>query len=922
MGDVISTHLDEGKREMITARARQVMEEFGHVYKEQYAVALFNSVRFEIEGGGGPQSQLLHRKNPLEDHSIFSGSLFQYLEGNKKWRNRFVFVADTYDVSFYENKVAHERGLHPKGTINCAGYKALTSMEEYLDLVNTSLPGVKAKVGSGPFVKGATQFPLILWHPYARHHYFCVLTEKEQTKWHAVLQDCVRHSNNGLSEECRVQTPAFTDAVRLHRQAQGHYGTWDMMCGGPPQILANLVMETLYPELRNLIGPRLKGKMQQRQRDWMLISEAVYKQVLSQTQAQYQALVQACEVETPRLDAALRTDMDQIITSKEHVSGKIRALVLPRAEQLLRRSVQPYVSSILEALMEPTSRGFSEVRDVFFRELVEVSKNTLNGGGKDKLGEHMEKISMLAFHPVKMQSCYEKVEQLSLEGLQQRFDVSSPSVFVQRAQILMREQMDNAVYTFEHLLHQSLEEKDQRGENLCKTIQCCQDRVLKKYDYDSSTVRKKFFREALLQIIIPYMLKQLAPSCHPDFPPFQEMIFEDFSRFILVENMFEEVVLQSVTKDIKMAVKEAAVQKRHNLYRDSMILTNSDPNLHLLGESPSVDWAAQFGGGDEEPDESPEGCGRSKWRRRQVVSMIKLDGMSPLPYESCLEVPGVDFIPEEGEMEEGGVDFIPEEGEMEEGVDFIPEEMEEVGATSMEPQPKTPTELEPNSPDNVQEIRYLINPVVEMVVPASEEDLAVLTNETEPGMLTLEGEEEVTLITTVVEEVHRKSLQWRSAPQEVSEQLIERGPDQKAEGELQEKGEAAIEGKVEEGEAAIENALQEMAIMIQEEVGDLQEERQDEVEAAIEGDSSIEGEDEAIENAIQEIEMAVQEEDEDRITECAVDSDAELAPPLADSSPRHHDDSGFQSLTNEALDEGEAQPMKDALKTGLSNRPR
>ncbi len=51
----------------------------------------------------------------------------------------------------------------------------------------------------------------------------------------------------------------------------------------------------------------------------------------------------------------------------------------------------------------------------------------------------MEKISMLAFHPVKMQSCYEKMETLSLEGLQQRFDVSSPSVFVQRAQILMRE---------------------------------------------------------------------------------------------------------------------------------------------------------------------------------------------------------------------------------------------------------------------------------------------------------------------------------------------------------------------------------------------------------------------------------------------------------------------------------------------------
>lgn len=63
------------------------------------------------------------------------------------------------------------------------------------------------------------------------------------------------------------------------------------------------------------------------------------------------------------------------------------ALVLPKAEQLLRTSVQPYISSILEALMEPTSRGFSEVRDVFFRELVEISKNSLNGGGKEKLGD-------------------------------------------------------------------------------------------------------------------------------------------------------------------------------------------------------------------------------------------------------------------------------------------------------------------------------------------------------------------------------------------------------------------------------------------------------------------------------------------------------------------------------------------------------
>lgn len=46
----------------VSARTGVVMAEFGHLYEQQYAVALFNKVRFDMEGGGGPQSQLLQRK--------------------------------------------------------------------------------------------------------------------------------------------------------------------------------------------------------------------------------------------------------------------------------------------------------------------------------------------------------------------------------------------------------------------------------------------------------------------------------------------------------------------------------------------------------------------------------------------------------------------------------------------------------------------------------------------------------------------------------------------------------------------------------------------------------------------------------------------------------------------------------------------
>lgn len=647
MGDVLSTHLDDSRRQHISEKTRKILTEFLRFYEDQYGVALFNSMRHEIEGTGVPQAQLLWRKVPLDERIIFSGNLFQHQEDNKKWRNRFSLVPHNYGLVLYENKVAYERQVPPRAVINSAGYKILTSVDQYLELVGNSLPGTTSKSGSAPILKCPTQFPLILWHPSARHYYFCMMTEAEQDKWQAVLQDCIRHCNNGIPEDSKVEGPAFTDAIRMYRQSKELYGTWEMLCGNEVQILSNLVMEELGPELKAELGPRLKGKPQERQRQWIQISDAVYRMVYEQAAAQFEAVLSKLQLARPAMEAVIRTDMDQIITSKEHLASKIRAFILPKAEVCVRNHVQPYIPSILEALMVPTSQGFTEVRDVFFKEVTDINLNIINEGGIDKLGEYMEKLSQLAYHPLKMQSCYEKMEPLRLDGLQQRFDVSSTSVFKQRAQIHMREQMDNAVYTFETLLHQELG-KGPTKEELCKSIQRILERVLKKYDYDSSSVRKRFFREALLQITIPFLLKKLAPTCKSELPRFQELIFEDFARFILVENTYEEVVLQTVMKDILQAVKEAAVQRKHNLYRDSMVMHNSDPNLHLLAEGTPIDWGEEYGdgggsggssGNSGDPSPSvPEAATTSEKQRRakQVVSMVHDE--AGLPFEAGPEV--------------------------------------------------------------------------------------------------------------------------------------------------------------------------------------------------------------------------------------------------------------------------------------------
>uniref|UniRef100_A0A8C9KF34 Protein Niban 2 n=1 Tax=Panthera tigris altaica TaxID=74533 RepID=A0A8C9KF34_PANTA len=582
----------------------KILTEFLRFYEDQYGVALFNSMRHEIEGTGAPQAQLLWRKVPLDERIIFSGNLFQYQEDNKKWRNRFSLVPHNYGLVLYENKVAYERQVPPRAVINSAGYKILTSVDQYLELVGNSLPGTTSKSGSAPILKCPTQFPLILWHPSARHYYFCMMTEAEQDKWHAVLQDCIRHCNNGIPENSKVEGPAFTDAIRMYRQSKELYGTWEMLCGNEVQILSNLVMEELGPELKAELAPRLKGKPQERQRQWIQISDAVYRMVYEQAKARFEAVLSKLQLARPAMEAANRTDKDQIITSK--------------AEVCVRNHVQPYIPSILEALMVPTSQGFTEVRDVFFKEVTDMNLNVINEGGADKLGEYMEKLSQLASHPLKMQSCYEKMEPLRLDGLQQRFDVSSTAVFKQRAQIHMREQMDNAVYTFETLLHQELG-KGPTKEELCKSIQRILERVLK---------------------VRPGWLPLGEAPQTPELPRFQELIFEDFARFILVENTYEEVVLQTVMKDILQAVKEAAVQRKHNLYRDSMVMHNSDPNLHLLAEGAPIDWGEEYGGsgGDSGSPSIPEAAPLSEKRRRakQVVSVVQ-DEEAGLPFEAGSE---------------------------------------------------------------------------------------------------------------------------------------------------------------------------------------------------------------------------------------------------------------------------------------------
>ncbi|KAG8517252.1 Protein Niban [Galemys pyrenaicus] len=364
---------------------------------------------------------------------------------------------------------------------------------------------------------------------------------------------------------------AFLEAVQFFQQEKGHYGSWEVNTGDEIQILSSLVMEELLPTLQTDLLPKMKGKKNDRKRAWFSLLEEAYNMVQNQVSEGLSALKEECRALTKGQEGTLRSDMDQIVNSKNFLIGKIKAMVAQPAEKNCAENVQPFLASILEELMGPVSSGFSEVRSLFEKEVDELSQNFQTTKDNTQLKEHLEQLKNLPLDSVKMEPCYIKVNQLQerLQDLRSRFRFPHVDLVAQRTQNYMQELMGNAVFTFEQLLSPHLQGEASKTSVALEKVKL---RVLKQYDYDSSTIRKRIFQEALVQITLPTMQKALAATCKPELQKYEQFIFADHTNMIHVENVYEEILHQILLDETLKVIKEAAILKKHNLFEDNMAL--------------------------------------------------------------------------------------------------------------------------------------------------------------------------------------------------------------------------------------------------------------------------------------------------------------------------------------------------------------
>lgn len=84
------------------------------------------------------------------------------------------------------------------------------------------------------------------------------------------VQGAVRHLGHALRERDPGEHPHRQPGLGWGEVGRAEQAPSKPSCL-PAQVLSNLVMEELLPELRSTIGPRLKGKAPERQRTWIQV---------------------------------------------------------------------------------------------------------------------------------------------------------------------------------------------------------------------------------------------------------------------------------------------------------------------------------------------------------------------------------------------------------------------------------------------------------------------------------------------------------------------------------------------------------------------------------------------------------------------------------------------------------------------------
>uniref|UniRef100_A0A8C6SJM5 Niban 1/2/3 domain-containing protein n=1 Tax=Neogobius melanostomus TaxID=47308 RepID=A0A8C6SJM5_9GOBI len=581
MGASSSGLLDEAKASHVTGLVDSALRSFSTFYRQQYPAAYVRDLQQEVEPKKQERGLLLTQRPRSDPEEVVFESRARFStwdDPSKKGKEKHVVLRRNYSLEIHESKDTFLRGTAAKFVLQPVGGAALTSEDEARTVLAQSCSGILdgVKADSSPAASPPEGFAVHLHLPHTGLYCFLFQHDDERHHFLSALKSCIRHQNLDPWSEASYESQAFVHALRLYRRDKGCYECWEMLLGSEEQVLAAQLMEEVLPWLQSQLQNKVKGKRMERIRLWLATVHAAHTLVLEQLKPGLAALREECRSSALTNQGLIRANLDQITASHSFLLEKIRGCVSEEAERVLGECISPYLPSVLDALTENIGPVLQEMRQTLQAQI--DSALAEKGGGS----EVTKKVSSLT--KTGLEKCYQRVEKLKedLSNLKERFGLSRTERLVHSAHLDMEKLLDSAVYTFELFLRTSarlLPDQYSVKTNRAK------ERVLKQLDYDSRLVQKRLYEEALLQIALPTLSRRVDSTWKTELQPFEQYIFSDFSSFILVQNVYEDVLRGILNNEIQKVLQEATSKTSSKLLLDTSDLALSQ--YSLLGQTPS-----------------------------------------------------------------------------------------------------------------------------------------------------------------------------------------------------------------------------------------------------------------------------------------------------------------------------------------------
>ncbi|XP_066126170.1 protein Niban 3 isoform X1 [Saccopteryx bilineata] len=513
-----------------------------------------------------PLSLLVPQSGKLPQVREHRGLLSQLQGHPPQWQLIFCVLCGDGRLEWFSHREEYENGCRPLGSTALTGYTVLTSQREYLHLLDTLCPdsGEHTLEESDSLLEMPVNFPLFLQHPFRRHLCFSAATAEAQRAWRLALDGGIRLRGTVLQRSQAPAAHAFLDAIRLYRQHRGHFGHDDMTLGSDAEVLTSVLMQELLPALRAQIQLSLRGTGRARAWAWTELLDAVHATILAGASAALRTFQPKKDELLAALERKIRPDVDQMLRLREHVAGKLRAVVQGPLELCLRRKVDAQLPRVTQTLLNTVEAALAAVQTLLVQGMDRLSRNLRRSPSGARLRKEVYSFGEMPWDPELMQTCYCEAEpsQGRLGWLVVPFGFLGARSLVFGVQDLAQQLMADAVATFLQLADQCLTmtlDCNQAAQQLEKV----RGRVLKKFQSDSDSAQRRFIRRWQLCILLPFVLSQLEPSCKEELPELEGDVLAVGSSALTIEGIYEdvirEVLLQRIDGELKKALSTSYV---------------------------------------------------------------------------------------------------------------------------------------------------------------------------------------------------------------------------------------------------------------------------------------------------------------------------------------------------------------------------